>query len=200
MKLCYKTTVNLCWIYANLVCDVQVYGLENIPKKPGYLLTANHLSYFDPFIIAKHIPDIIHYLAMQELFTSPVSRYIMQKWHTIPIKRGSADKTALKQALTLLKQDHIVGVFPEGGIKKKHAENTYQAGVAMLALHSGKPVLPVRIEGSRWLYRPNPLTRHKIIVTYKPSFHLHKKELHSHDIKDTRTKAIELIEQKITEQ
>ena len=194
----YSLAVNLIWWYANLFFNLNVTGLDNIPKDKGFLVTANHLSYFDPFLVAKYIPGQIHFIAMEELFSNPIMAFVMKRWKTIPIKRGSADKTAIRKALSLLKNDRIVGIFPEGGIIKKHTDSSFQTGSAMLAIHSQKYILPVYIEGTRNLYRPSLIKRKPVRVVFKKPFKVqhHKGD----DKKELRARTIQHIEQQLKAQ
>ncbi len=191
----YSFAVNLLWCYVNLFFNLNVTGLDNIPRDTGFLVTANHLSYFDPFLVAKYISGHVHFIATEELFSNPIMAYVMKKWQTIPIKRGSADRTAIRQALSLLNQDRIVGIFPEGGIIKKDSDSTFQTGSAMLAIHSQKYILPVYIEGTRNLYRPSLIKRKPVHVVFKKPF---KVQLHKgNDKKELRARTIQHIEQQL---
>ncbi|MCD6459086.1 1-acyl-sn-glycerol-3-phosphate acyltransferase [bacterium] len=198
MTFLYSFAVSLCWVYAKLVCRVEVTGLENIPSESGFLLTANHLSYFDPFLVAGKINRCVHFLAMEELFKNPVTAFFMRKWNAIPVKRKSYDSTALKQAVKLLKDNKVIGVFPEGAIANSNNNNEYKTGVAMLALHSKKAILPVNIEGTRNLYRP--WKRGHIRIEFKKSFIIGGNDMKietSGGKKAMRKRLVQVIERRI---
>ncbi len=164
----YWCAVWICRAYARLCCKIDVRGTEHIPQQGALLLTANHISHFDPFLIAGGVKRCVHFIAMEELFASRLTAFFMRRWKTIPVKRNSPDKRTITEALRVLHSGSIVGVFPEGGIVKTGIDKAYQTGVAMLAMKADVPVLPVRIEGSRALYRPNPFARKTITIEYKP--------------------------------
>jgi len=196
MSLLYSLAVNICWIYAKFFFKTVITGLENIPPvNTGYILTANHLSYFDPFIIARFIPENVHFIAMDELMRNPITRILIKCWGCIPIKRNAADRQAIKKALGFLENRKVVGVFPEGSINKKENITQYQAGVALLCLNSGKPVLPVYIEGTRNLYSPFGFTRKKIFISYKPVLDFKNVNFNTNSNKVIREKLLKLIEE-----
>lgn len=195
MSLLYSFAVNTIWSYASLFFDLKASGLDNIPRNEGFLLTANHISYFDPFLVAKYIPGYVHYLAMEEFFANPVSSFLMRHWKSIPIRRSSADRTALREAIAILDHNGIVGVFPEGGIETGEKLLGFQTGAAMLAFHSGKLILPVHIEGTRNLYRPNIFKRKKVHIQFNKPFKLDV--THHADKKQMRHEAIQCIERHI---
>jgi len=177
---------------------VNFSGLENIPPEGGFLLTANHMSYFDPFLIAGKINRYVRFLAMDELFKNPLTAFWMRQCQTIPIKRNAYDSSALKQAIKCLKDNKVVGVFPEGGIVNHNNNYEYKTGVAMLVLHSKRPVLPVVIEGTRNLYRP--WKRGTINIHYQKSFFIDENEIKrigQVGKKELRKRVVELIERQI---
>ena len=65
-----------------------------------------------------------------------------------PVKRGEADRQSLRAAEEQLKAGRILSIFPEGTRSKIHALGQAHAGLGMIALRSGAPVLPVAIYGS----------------------------------------------------
>ncbi len=198
MNFFYWLAVNLCWIYQKIFFRINVKGIENIPdRNNGYILTANHLSYFDPFVVAKYVPDLIHFIATEEFFRYPVISNLMKYWECIAIKRNTADRQALRDALIYLHHNKVIGVFPEGGINKSGNIDQYQAGVALLSINSGKPVLPVYIEGTRNLYRPSLLKRKSIFIHYKPVLDFRKISFDISDNKEIRRKVLKLIEDQL---
>jgi 1-acyl-sn-glycerol-3-phosphate acyltransferase len=60
----------------------------------------------------------------------------------IPLHRGSYDRAALDQALDVLKQNGVIGIFPEGGIFEEGKKKALP-GIAWLSYRSGAPVLPI---------------------------------------------------------
>jgi 1-acyl-sn-glycerol-3-phosphate acyltransferase len=182
-------------MYARLVVSVTITGKENIPRNEGFLLIANHLSYFDPFLIAYSINKTVHFLAMEELFRSKLSSFIMRQWHTIPVKRDSADRTAIRESIKLLASGKIVGIFPQGGIDKDNTESEFQTGAAMLAIKSGKQILPVCLAGTRHLYKPFSLKRRSLSISFRVPFTLEKPS--DSDKKNARLNAIHLMHEKL---
>ena len=198
MNFIYYLSVKLCWLYAKLVCRVNYIGVENIPPDGGFLLTANHISYFDPFLIAGKINRYVRFLAMDELFKNPLTAFWMRHCQTIPIKRNANDSSALKQAIKCLKDNEVVGVFPEGAIVSHNNNYEYKAGVAMLVLHSKQPVMPVVVEGTRNLY--HPWKRGTINIFYKKAFFIDDTEIQKiaqTNKKELRKRVVELIERRI---
>ena len=69
-----------------------------------------------------------------------------------PVKQDKVDAAAIKNSLKTLKEGKPLGIFPEGGRSKDGKLEKGKAGVAMLALRSGVPVIPVGIKGTYEAY------------------------------------------------
>ena len=151
----YWTVVNgLRGIFSS-VCRIEVSGTRGVPPGP-WILASNHLSHFDPPLIAGAFHRPIDFLAMRELFRPAWFGFLMRGINVIPVGRRQADTTALKTALERLRRGRIVGVFPEGGLRAGAASvlggSKLTEGVFLLAAKSKCPVRPTVIVGSDQLY------------------------------------------------
>jgi 1-acyl-sn-glycerol-3-phosphate acyltransferase len=80
----------------------------------------------------------------------------------IPLFRGSIDQTGLKTALSVLKQNGVIGIFPEGGIWDEGLKEA-KIGVSWLSYKSGAPVIPVGFVGMKGALKTAlPLKKPKI--------------------------------------
>jgi len=142
-------------IFTNLfkiVFRTEVTGVENIPLSGRLIIAANHQSNWDPPFLATFVLREVSYMAKQELFEIPVFGSVIRKLHAFPVKRGAADRGAIKAAINELKQEHCLGVFPEGTRSKDGKVHRAEAGVALLAAMSQSPVLPAAIIGTNKIF------------------------------------------------
>ncbi len=123
-------------------------GTHNIPSTGPIIVAANHVSIWDPIIVALIINRPINFMAKAELFNYKVLGKLLEKTYVFPVKRGAADRTAIKKAILVLEEGKVLGIFPEGSRNKSGEEIKAQAGVAMIALKAGAPVLPVACVGT----------------------------------------------------
>jgi len=133
---------------------VRVKGLENMPTEGGLIVAGNHVSYWDPVIIAVKLPRTINFMAKAEFFSVPVFSSLLRGLHVFPVKRGSADRQAIRHAIALLEQGKVLGIFPEGTRNQSGEDLKAQSGVAMIAAKTGAPVLPVACVGRYLSKRP----------------------------------------------
>lgn len=130
----------------------RIEGLENIPAQGGCLIAVNHLSYADPLLVGLACPRPVHFMAKAELFRVPLLKSILPRLHAFPVRRGAADRQAIRKALELLQNGAVLGVFPEGTRNRQRQSDgdmlPLHGGAAMLALRTGVPVVPAAVWGT----------------------------------------------------
>jgi 1-acyl-sn-glycerol-3-phosphate acyltransferase len=158
----------------------RITGLEHIPERGAVLLAANHISMFDPLVVAS-VADLRHrrvrFMAMAELFRSPVPRWFFENLGHIPVERkgdSASTRSSLTAALTNLGLGECVGIFPEGGLSRDLEPRAGQTGAARLAGWSGAPVVPVGVWGTQRVIAPGHESsyrpRLRIAVSIGPPF------------------------------
>jgi len=141
----YQFGKAISYVAARLIFRIRYEGLENIPQGGGYILVCNHISGFDPIIIAHKVAPQIHYIAKVELTTNPVMGLIMKGLGVIPIKRGEGDTSALEQGVEFVREGRVLGVFPEGKRSKDGQPLRPRLGISIIAGQSKADILPVAI-------------------------------------------------------
>ena len=144
----------LAWALTHLVCRYRVSGREHVPASGPLLIVANHLSWYDPFLLGVVLPRRTWFFTKVEIFSWPVAGWLCKMTGQIPVHRRMSDRTALEKALTYLREDKAIVFFPEGTVERQEQMIEAHTGIAMLALHSGATVLPVALSGSRRILRP----------------------------------------------
>lgn len=123
-------------------------GIEKIPQKGPVIVAANHVSNWDPIMVGIALTRPVHFMAKVELFNNKILGKLLTALHAFPVKRGKADRKAIRQALELLEEGKVLGIFPEGARKKVLRDAQVQSGVALLALKSGVSIIPVACIGT----------------------------------------------------
>ena len=149
--------VRLILNFVFFVClGLKVEGRENIPGKGAIIVAPNHKSYWDPPVIGTAVNNrIIHYMAKEELFKNPIFGWVIRQFGTFPVKRGTVDRQAVRQAVRELKSGNPLGIFPEGTRIKREGLGRFHSGMASLALMTGTPVVPVAVIGTMDLPKKN---------------------------------------------
>jgi len=151
-------------VLLKLVTRWQVSGEENVPSQGGLLILANHIHLADPILIAASISRKPEFMAKEQLFHSPLSRFFVRSFGAFPVRRGRIDRRALRQAHRILAKGQALVIFPEGRRSHNHQLQPASLGAARIASNSGALILPVGISGSEklkgiaWLWRRPQLT------------------------------------------
>ena len=154
-----------------LLFRLEAVGRELVPPTGPVLIVSNHVSMLDPPLVGGSVPRPVFFLAKEELFRIPLFGWLIRSLNARPVRRDGSDTRALKAALALLQDGRALLVFPEGtrGVEGE-APREGKAGVGMLAVLSGAPVVPVYVSGSgaalpRGRALPRPV---KVRVTFGP--------------------------------
>jgi 1-acyl-sn-glycerol-3-phosphate acyltransferase len=146
------------WPFLTGLFRLRADGVENLPQDGGFVLAANHISNFDPWVLG--IPlwprRYLRFMAKSELFWWPVGPLISAAG-AFKVRRGERDVEAINTAVELVREGHIVVMFPHGtrqrkGLVKKHQPRAH-TGAARIALQAGVPLVPAAIEGTDSLLR-----------------------------------------------
>ena len=144
---------------------LKVNGKENMLPEGGVIIAANHSSNWDPILISVTSKRRLAFVAKSELFKNKLFGFFLKKLGAFPVHRGKGDISAVKTALTILKQEKVMIMFPEGTRVKKGEKAEIKPGVAMIASRAKVPVIPVKISGNyRWMS--------KMTVTYGEPIYL----------------------------
>ena len=137
-----------------------VRGAENVPKTGGFILAPNHISYLDPPVAAGAIFRQVHFMAKEELFKARVLGFILRSSGTFPVRRGTADRSAIRKAIGLLQAGKVVGIFPEGTRSEDGNLQQPEQGLGLLVLKAKVPVLPMAIVGTDRVLRRGSVVLH----------------------------------------
>ena len=149
----YKILKFIIAIFIYPIFRVKVIGREYIPENQGYILCANHKSNWDPIFLAIAFPSNIRFMAKKELFENKLLAGLLKSIGVFPIDREGRDLSSLKNSIKLLKDENVLGIFPEGTRTHDISRQNMKDGVAYIALKAKKDILPVEIVSSYKSFR-----------------------------------------------
>lgn len=164
-------------------CSVE--GTERLPRDGAFLIVSNHLSLIDPPVLGALIPRRIVFMAKEELFHVPIIGQLVSWYGAFAIRRGEADRQALRKAVGVLEHGQVLGMFPEGTRSKTGKMNEAHPGAALIALLSGATVVPVAITGTDRVQSPlSLLTRPRIAVRVGEPFKMERVRSRKENLED----------------
>lgn len=131
-----------------VVFGIRVYHRERLPRAGGVLVIANHQSYLDPILAAVGMTRPFHPMARESLFRFKPFAWVIRSLNAFPVRRGSADLGAIREAMRRLKGGAVVLMFPEGTRTPDGSIGTLHGGPATIAVRAGVPLVPMVIDGA----------------------------------------------------
>lgn len=126
----------------------EVSGRENIPEDGPVVIAANHLSLLDPPVLGAAATRKVHFMAKSELFKPAWFGALIRKLGAFPVRRGAMDRDAIKTGLTILKENKVLAVFPEGTRSKTGELGRAGGGAFMMAVKRKAKIVPAYIYGT----------------------------------------------------
>jgi len=158
----------------NLLSKVTIIGRENVPSQGGYLITINHVSFFEPPFILAFWPTPPEGAGAVEIWSRPGQAMLVRLYHGIQVHRGEFDRQALEAMINVLESGRPLLIAPEGG--RTHALGMRRAlpGVAYIVDKTCVPVVPVGIVGATddFLDRGLHFKRPRVEMRIGQPFHL----------------------------
>ena len=124
-------------------------GPENLPVRGAVIVITNHKSNIDPVIVGMLCDRPLRYMAKKELFGNPALSRLISTLGAFPVDRGAGDREALATSLEVLTDGGALLMFPEGHRQSDDEVHEFLPGVAMIALRSGAPVVPLAMKGTQ---------------------------------------------------
>jgi len=145
----YYSAVRSCVGFAlGLVTGWKISGADQVPREGGLIVASNHISFWDPPLVACACPREFHFLAKEELFSPAPFGALIRGVNAIPIRRGVADLSGLSRAMEVLQRGGALLLFPEGGRMRDGELHVARPGVGLLASNADVPIVPCYITGS----------------------------------------------------
>jgi 1-acyl-sn-glycerol-3-phosphate acyltransferase len=148
------------WFF--LFTRTTVTGKDNVPHGGPIIIVANHLNNADPPLIGLTVGRKSSFMAKEELFRNPFSRFIFRSIGAFPVNRLHPGKQSLQQAERALAVGSALVLFPESHRSKDGKMHTGLPGSATIAMKNEVSIVPVGIIGTEkikgafwWLSRPS---------------------------------------------
>ena len=145
----------------------RVYGAEQVPQEGPLVVVSNHASDFDPPILSCCMGRPVAFMAKEELFRIPVLKQGIELYGAYPVKRGSADRSAIRSALNCLLEGWAVGLFLQGTRTADARIPEPKLGAALIAAKAKAPLLPVSLWGTERIFKKDSPVPRPVPVTVR---------------------------------
>lgn len=120
----------------------------------GAIIAANHYDFSDPLVLfIAFWYRRVFFLAGELVMNGSLRSKMLAGLGAIRIDRNIADMEAVRRCVGLLKEGHILGVFPQGQLTKTQEVSSIKHGAVLMALQAGVPIIPMYIKPQPKWYR-----------------------------------------------
>jgi len=132
---------------------VTVKGGEKIEKGRSYVVMSNHQSLFDIWALIGKLPLQLRWVIRSGIKKMPVFGYALERMGHVYIDRGNRENTTqrLREAAQKIRKGVSVVIFPEGTRSRNGRLQRFHKGGSVIALGTGAPILPVTVNGGRFV-------------------------------------------------
>lgn len=130
--------------------EINIYNAANINYENSYVYISNHSSLFDIPILLSILNLNTRIMYKEELEKIPIFGYCLKLSPFISVKRENKENAleSFRNSIEAIKQNDSVIIFPEGTRSINGKLGTFKKGAFLLALKSGKDIIPITIKGA----------------------------------------------------
>jgi 1-acyl-sn-glycerol-3-phosphate acyltransferase len=155
---------------------VEVTGYDNLPIEGSFVIATNHLGIVD-------VPIAFYALERWDMFVMigekwrdvGLFRWVGKHFNFIFIDRFHTDIKAMRKVISLMEENNILVIAPEGTRSRTGALIEAKPGASYLAAKLSRPIVPVGITGTEdqtILGNLKKLRRSHVVVRAGPAFEL----------------------------
>ncbi|MBY0492767.1 MAG: AMP-binding protein [Cyanobacteria bacterium] len=130
---------------------IELTGIENLPAGGAYIISPNHQSYLDPFMLCAKLPFRIFknlfFVGAVEYFETPLTKWFARIANLVPVDPDSNLVPAMQAGAFGLAHGKALALFPEGERSIDGTVKKFKKGAPILAQHLRVPIVPVAIKG-----------------------------------------------------
>lgn len=154
----YRLLTPLMRVLFKIYYNPKIINKEVIPKEGPILIVGNHKHIYDQCLTIMATKRVIHYMAKKEYFDGKMA-WFFKLVGCIPVDRGIKDHNATEKALSILRNDGAIGLFPEGTRNKTKDVFLlpFKFGTVSMAKKTNATIVPFGLTGD-YKFRSKNLT------------------------------------------
>ena len=163
-RIVRDTLLAFCRVYLRETVE----GVEHVPSSGPFVLAPVHRSFIDFALVARVTRRRLRYMAKDSLWKVGLLGRLLDILGAFPVRRGAADRDALRRSVGVLEMGEGLVLFPEGTRRAGPVVQPLFEGAAYVACRTGAPIVPVGIGGSERAMRkgqrlPRPVKVHVVV-------------------------------------
>lgn len=168
MSLFYSVAKTVTRWISHIFYKVTYEGVEKVPTDRGFILCSNHVSMFDPILVAVRVKPQCFFMAKEELFRNKFVSMIITGLGAFPVSRGKGDTEAVDKAVNYVKNGKVVAIFPEGTRSKDGNLQKLKSGAVVIAAQTEGGLQPCVVKmGEKRRFRRPVVIRYGDFITHE---------------------------------
>jgi long-chain acyl-CoA synthetase len=151
IAIVFRVVLSLAALLARGVFRFRVSGREHLPSRGPFIISPNHQSYLDGFLLAAALPlatlRSLFFVGAAEYFETPTMAGLARLVNIVPIDPDANLVTAMQAGAAGLRLGRVLILFPEGERSIDGEIKSFRKGAAILASYLNAPIVPVAIDG-----------------------------------------------------
>ncbi len=151
-SVAFFALMKLIYLAARLTCGFTVRGRRNLPVRGPYLISPNHQSYIDSFLLVAALPFHVFrqlfFVGASEYFQTRFMLWIARMANVVPVDPDANLVRAMQAGAYGLRRGRVLVLFPEGERSIDGTVKAFRKGAAILSRHLGVPIVPAAIDGA----------------------------------------------------
>ncbi len=135
-----------------VTAGLRTRGIGYLPKTGPYLISPNHQSYLDAFMVVGALPfrsfKDMFFVGAAEYFQTPFMAWLARTLNVVPVDPDANLVGAMQAGAYGLRLGKVLVLFPEGERSIDGDVKAFRKGAAILSRHLGAPIVPVAIDGA----------------------------------------------------
>lgn len=137
------------------------------------LVLANHIGFWDPFIISYFLKNKPHFISSDAVMRDPVKSFFIKGFGAIPKKKNIRDTKVIRDMADYIAAGESIGLFPEATRTWTGTTLFIDPSVAKLVKMLKVPVVAAKMKGMflfnpRWSYN---VRKGKVVIDYDVIIH-----------------------------
>lgn len=137
-----------------------VLNAERAARPGGCVLACTHLSHLEPFVVGCVVRRTVRWMSRIEFYRRRWAAMMLNGGGAFPVDRYGFSVPAVREAIRLVREGQMVGIFPEGGVANGSASvlrgGPIKQGACTVSIRTGAPILPVVVLGTEKLNQIGP--------------------------------------------
>ena len=143
----YNIVRSIVTLYIKIIYRPMIIGTDNINKEGPVILAGNHTNQLDSLFLISSTKRSISFLGKHTLLKG-FKKYFFKSMGVIPVNRAIKDKSVIPISVDALKNNGVLGIFPEGTINRTNdIIMPFKIGAIKIAQLTGVPIVPFVING-----------------------------------------------------